>query len=66
MLVDRKFQDCILVNGMSFEADIAIRAAKNRNIWGRLNALAYVRNREVSHKLYRLACQLEAMKKAGE
>ena len=54
-----------MANGMSFEADIAIRAAKNRKAWGRLNALAYVRNREVSHKLYRLACQLEAMRKAG-
>ena len=40
----------------------AIRAAKNRHIWGRFATLQYV-NRHTTLRLYRIACQLEAMAK---
>ena len=45
---------------------LIVHAAKNRNSWGRLNALAFIKNRGIDYRLYRLACQLEAMQKAGE
>lgn len=40
----------------------AIRAAKNINSWGRINATAYCRNRGVPLRLFYLARQLEAAK----
>lgn len=39
----------------------AVRAAKNRHVWGRFATLQYV-NRHTTLRLYRIACQLEAMK----
>ena len=37
----------------------AIRAAKNRHVWGRFATLQYV-SRFTTLRLYRIACQLEA------
>lgn len=40
----------------------AIRAPQNRHIWGRFATLQYV-NWHTTLRLYRIACQLEAMAK---
>ena len=50
---------------MSQTAYHAITAAKHRKQWGRYAARRYALKRGVSMRLYRLACQLEAMDKAG-
>ena len=45
---------------------LIVHAAKNGKAWGRLNTRAFIKNRGIDYRLYRLACQLEAMRKAGE
>ena len=50
---------------MSQTAYHAITAAKHRKQWGRDAARKYALKRGVSMRLYRLACQLEAMDKTG-
>ena len=45
---------------------LIVRAARNRKAWGRLSARKFIQNRGIDYRLYRLAYQLEAMKKAGE
>lgn len=47
---------------MHNQAFHAIRAARNRHIWGRWATQAYCVNRGVPARLYTLARQLEAMK----
>ena len=44
------------------QAQIAIKAAQNRNKWGSFASRRYALNRGVPLALYRLACQLEAAK----
>jgi hypothetical protein len=51
---------------MCNQASVAIRAAKNRYKWGRYMARRYCEKRGVSHRLYRIACQCEAMSKIGD
>lgn len=46
---------------MSEQAQIAIRAAKNRKNWVRTAAMRYVMRQGGSMAAYRLACQLEAV-----
>lgn len=41
---------------------IVLRAVKFRKAWGNKNARAFVENQGVDVRLYRLACQLDAMK----
>jgi hypothetical protein len=45
------------------QSELAIKAAKNRNSWGRLNARLFCVKRHVPLYLYRIACQLEAVSK---
>jgi hypothetical protein len=40
-------------------AQVAIKAAKNRKVWGRYASIRYAINKGVPLGLYRLACQLE-------
>jgi len=40
-------------------AAAAIRAAQNRNNWGRFATLGFLRNRGVNLRLYMLACALQ-------
>lgn len=49
------------VKKMSEQAQIAIRAAKNRKNWGRTAAMRYVMRKGGSMSAYRLACQLGAV-----
>jgi hypothetical protein len=44
----------------------AIRAARNRYVWGRDAAMRYIMRHGVSPALYRLACQLVAGEKVEE
>ena len=46
-------------------AAAAIKAAKMRHRVGRLPSTQYATNRGVSMKVYRLACQLEAVQRAN-
>lgn len=50
---------------MTIQAAHAIRAAKHRAQWGSWATFKYCVSRGVPRGLYRLACQLEAAKKAG-
>jgi len=43
-------------------AQVAIRAAKHRKVWGRYASIRYALNKGVPLGLYRLACQLENTK----
>ena len=43
----------------------AIRAARNRRIWGLYAARRYCERRGVPFALYRLACQLDAAERVG-
>ena len=47
---------------MNKSAKHAMIAAQNRYKWGRYAARQYCINNGVSMRLYRIACQLEAMK----
>ncbi len=47
------------------QAAIAIKAAKMRHKVGRLPSTLYATNRGVSMRVYRLACQLEAVERAN-
>lgn len=47
------------------QTQLIVRAAKNRNSWGRLNTMAFIVNRGIDARLYRLAVQLESAAKAG-
>lgn len=42
------------------QSDHAIRAAKNRRIWGRAATSAYLKNNNVPIRLYQLAIVLNA------
>ena len=46
-------------------AQIAIKAAKNYNRWGRYMSKRFALSRGVSHNVWRLACQLEAANRGG-
>ena len=46
---------------MTENAKNAIKAAKNRNSWGRFAARRFCEKRGVSARLYRIACQCEVM-----
>jgi hypothetical protein len=43
-------------------AQVAIKAAKNRKVWGRYASIRYALNKGVPLGLYRLACILENTK----
>ena len=47
---------------MGAQAFLAIKAAKGRKSWGRYAAAKFARNNGVPSYLFRLACQLEAVK----
>ena len=57
----RRYRVTIEANRSRTVTQHAIRAAKNRHVWGRFATLQYV-NRHTTLRLYRIACQLEAMK----
>ena len=50
---------------MTENAKNAIKAAKNRDSWGRFAARRFCEKRRVSIRLYRIACQCEALRRGG-
>lgn len=58
--IERRLAERDAKPGLSREASIAIRAARNFKSWGRYAAWRYCEKRGVSFSLYRLARVLEA------
>ena len=55
----------LALSPVSPAASHAIRAAKNTRAWGHYMCMMFLKKRDVPLSLYRLARQLEAIKKAG-